>query len=293
MVEVAPLSVMIRRWLPGWVACRGLPAAGEVDSALVATLDLPGRYREYFALDDDAVGLRRLTDRVTSDERPAWLTVPTGRPDLTRALLERGGLEVFGEPETFMSIELRRQTSRRPEAPYRWETTRDGAVLRAVITDGTGQIAAEGMTGLSGVDAVPHAIRTDPAHRRRGLGSVVMTALAEAAIGAGATAGLLIASPAGAHLYTKLGWNTEATVLSARVPIAGLCGVIPFRGKLRRFPGRVRSEVGEPPVERGRRRFDQPDELLAADLDLGRLRGGPELGVAGPFGELVLVLPRP
>ncbi|MFD0560184.1 acetyltransferase (GNAT) family protein [Stackebrandtia endophytica] len=218
MADTAQLPDMIRRWLPGWVACRGLPEADEVGFALVATLDLPGRYREYFALTDDATALRRLADHVRTDRRPAWLSVPTGRPDEAHAVLEKEGLEVFGEPETFMRVELTNQVAHRPNSPYRVAVARDGEILRAVVTDSHGRAAAEGMIGLSGSDAVAHAIRTDPDHRRRGLGSVVMTALAEAAVDAGAGTGLLIASPAGAQLYRRLGWSPEATVLSARTP---------------------------------------------------------------------------
>lgn len=54
-----------------------------------------------------------------------------------------------------------------------------------------------------------------PGHRRRGLGTVVMAALATRAVERGARTGLLMATVEGGHLYRKLNWSPAATMLTA------------------------------------------------------------------------------
>lgn len=75
-------------------------------------------------------------------------------------------------------------------------------------------VAARGMAAVVGSDAVMHDIQTDPAHRRRGLGSVVMGALGRRASERGARTGLLMATTDGFHLYRQLGWLPEATMVT-------------------------------------------------------------------------------
>ncbi|MFJ4906032.1 GNAT family N-acetyltransferase [Streptomyces sp. NPDC093249] len=53
----------------------------------------------------------------------------------------------------------------------------------------------------------PDRIETDPAHRRRGLGSNVMLTLEAAAAQAGAGTGVLAATVDGLALYDSLGWR--------------------------------------------------------------------------------------
>ena len=102
-----------------------------------------------------------------------------------------------------------------PEPPQGYEVrvTR-GDVIEVVVTSGGGE-AASGLIAVVGEDAVPHRIRTSPEHRRRGLGSVVMGVLAEEAVKAGATDGLLFATDDGLHLYRKLGWETVSDAVIA------------------------------------------------------------------------------
>ena len=60
-------------------------------------------------------------------------------------------------------------------------------------------------------------IETAAQHRRRGLGGLMMTLLAEAAVDLGATRGLLMASTQGRALYTSLGWTTLCPVVVGRL----------------------------------------------------------------------------
>jgi GNAT superfamily N-acetyltransferase len=85
-------------------------------------------------------------------------------------------------------------------------------------------VAARGSIAVVGDDAIADRIETDAAHRRRGLGRAMMSALAEAAVSQGARTGLLIASEEGQRLYSSLGWHHKADVLIARGPAVPAIG---------------------------------------------------------------------
>jgi GNAT superfamily N-acetyltransferase len=202
---------MMRRWLEGWRLCRGLEPVIEYDDAYAAVLRLPGRERELFTRTDDPATVDRLAQQLPVD---TWLTVTTRVDDRVVEQLLAAGAKPFEEPKTLMSIDLREHPQPINDA-YQLTRSADGPLeyVRLLASDGT--VAAHGMTAIVGADAVMHDIQTDPAHRRRGLGSVVMGALAQRAIERGAETGLLMATTDGLHLYTKLGWTAEATMVNA------------------------------------------------------------------------------
>jgi len=217
---MAAMDELVRRWARGWALCRGLASPIERETALEVTLGLPGRDREVFALTDKPEVVSDLAAEVRAGANPTWLTVTTADPDATAAGLEHAGLELFAERKLLMSIELQDHPAATVPAAYRLETTSDGPLEYARVIDVEGGVAARGMAAVVGVDAVMHDIHTDPAHRRRGLGSVVMALLGRRAIARGAATGLLMATTDGGYLYTRLGWLSEATMLTA-VPKQG------------------------------------------------------------------------
>jgi GNAT superfamily N-acetyltransferase len=209
---------LVRRWLEGWRLCRGLEPVIEYDDAFVAVLRLPGRERELFARTED---VDRLVAQVTAD---TWLTVTTQDGDEISRRLTAAGLQPFDEQKTLMSIELRdhpqpttsaeSSDTGTPTSDYELELSTDGP-LEYVRLLANGAVAARGMAAIVGTDAVMHDIQTDSAHRRRGLGSVVMGALGRRAQERGARTGLLMATTEGFQLYRKLGWLPEATMVTA------------------------------------------------------------------------------
>jgi GNAT superfamily N-acetyltransferase len=117
-----------------------------------------------------------------------------------------------------MTTDLRTHPRHPPAPGYRLDTTTDAAVLTATVVHESGEVGARGTMGLTGPDATADRIETLPSHRRRGLGSALMGALAAGAVDAGASRGILVASEEGQHLYTKLGWHPVASVLIAATP---------------------------------------------------------------------------
>ena len=196
---------LVRRWLDGWRLCRGLEPVIEDADAYVAVLHLPGREQELFARTDDPATVDRLASRLRAD---TWLTVTTDHGDELAERLTAAGLRPFEEQKTLMSIDLLSH----PLGTAERES--DGSLEYArVRVDGV--VAAHGMAAIVGDDAVMHDIQTEPAYRRRGLGSVVMGALADRAVERGARTGLLMATTDGFGLYRRLGWVPEATMVTA------------------------------------------------------------------------------
>ncbi|WP_158889405.1 GNAT family N-acetyltransferase [Amycolatopsis anabasis] len=218
MTESMP--ALVRRWQAGWGLAKGLHPAAEARGALHVPIGLPGQHVEVVVLDpdEDPDSLRALAAEVAECAHANWLTVPTRQPEAVGPILKAAGLEPFGEPEWLMTADLREHPSRTPPAGYSSAVTVHGLVLEANVTHASGERAAWGTAAVVGADTVAHDIGTDPAHRRRGLGSAVMGALVVAARDRGATTGLLVATPDGQHLYPTLGWVHRATMVVARRP---------------------------------------------------------------------------
>jgi GNAT superfamily N-acetyltransferase len=217
-------SQLIRRWLDGWTVARSLPEAEPIAPAgdgLRSPCDQPGREVEVFALraDEDPESLARLAAAVAAARQITWLTVPTLRPATAEAVVRAAGLELVHRSEWLMSTDLTEHPQHAPTAPYEPEVRTEGPVTIVSLHVPSGEAAARGTIAVVGGDAIADRIETDPAHRRRGLGRAMMSALAEAAVSQGARTGLLIASEEGQRLYSSLGWHREADVLIARGPV--------------------------------------------------------------------------
>lgn len=209
------LTDLVRRWERGWSVCRGWDRPREAGDALHLLQRRPGRHREIIALrPDDVTGLRALADEAAAAEEATWLTVPTARPDDVEEVLRHAGLHLQTAREWLMTRPLADHPRRTVPAPYRVATSAAEVVVADVRHESDEQ-AASGQVAVTGGDAVFDRIETAPAHRRRGLGSVVMATLAEEAVARGARHGILLASVAGQALYASLGWDTRAAVVIA------------------------------------------------------------------------------
>jgi len=222
-------SGLIRRWLNGWTVARSLPEAEPVEPAgdgLRSRCGQPGREVEVVALraDEDPESLARLAAAVAAARQTTWLTVPTLHPRRVEAVVGAAGLELLHRSEWFMTTDLSEHPRHAPATPYECEVRTEGPVTVVSLRSPSGEVAARGSIAVVGGDAIADRIETDPAHRRRGLGRAMMSALAEAAVSQGARTGLLIASEEGQHLYSSLGWHHKADVVIARGPVVPSIG---------------------------------------------------------------------
>ncbi|RIQ28218.1 GNAT family N-acetyltransferase [Jiangella rhizosphaerae] len=212
------LRDVLLRWHAGWVTARDYRSSVDGDVVTVR-IGLPDRITETILLTPEPQLYAEVAGRVAGPSR--WLTAPTTDRARTEATAVAAGFEVHA-PEWLMSRPLGDEPgSGAPDGYEVWLSGRPPVLVAEVVTaDGDPRaLAAKGHLALSGagdVDAVADRIFTVPAHRRRGLGSVVMGALTAAARERGARNGLLVASQEGRKLYERLGWRVEAEMATAR-----------------------------------------------------------------------------
>jgi GNAT superfamily N-acetyltransferase len=117
-----------------------------------------------------------------------------------------------------MTTTFRAASDTTPPAPYTARLRTSGDVVTAVVLDPEGQVAASGRLATADVFGIVDQVETAPAHRRRGLGSVVLRALASHAVRLGADTGVLVATDDGHGLYRALGWTVRTPIAAACVP---------------------------------------------------------------------------
>ncbi|GHH48393.1 GNAT family N-acetyltransferase [Lentzea cavernae] len=205
------IGELVERWHRGWIAADGLTSEHR-DGYLVVHVNRPHRVFEWIATDDAETAA--MATMVAAASEPSWLSVPTHAPEKVVADVEAAGMIVARPDETFMRRALAGHPAPEPPAGYEVEVTGGPVIGVRVLADG--EVAASGLMAVVGRDAVAHRIETAEAHRRRGLGSVVMGALITEALDQGAETGLLFASTAGVHLYLKLGWEKISDLVVAQ-----------------------------------------------------------------------------
>ncbi|MEU5043742.1 GNAT family N-acetyltransferase [Streptomyces griseorubiginosus] len=208
---------IVQAWVDGWVVSRGAaPPQREAWGFTVDVGQIAQVSRHVFdalgdGVDEDAV--RKVADAVTG--AGVWLKVFQD-PEIAGKWLG-GGWWVDPEPGYLMTVPLggARAEAGVPDG-YRTRVWSVGGVTRVLVAASDGSLAARGQVAPTGASAVFDQIETVTAHRRRGLGSVVMHTLQAAAAATGARTGVLAGTPAGRGLYESLGWHVQAPLTSAK-----------------------------------------------------------------------------
>ncbi|MER7399543.1 GNAT family N-acetyltransferase [Streptomyces sp. NPDC000151] len=228
---------VVRAWVDGWVRSRGTDGAVAVPGGFRIAVGRTDQVARYVLPAADPGVLRRLSAALITPG--LWLKVCAPRSVVEPALPASWD---FQAPEYLMTAPLGRavRIGKRGEVPdglrdglvpgaapapppdpavlpggYVVETVAQGDLVDARAFSATGEVAAGGRVALAGTVAVFDRVRTDPAHRRQGLGRVVMTALAARAAQRGATQGLLVARDDGLSLYRAMGWELHSPVTTA------------------------------------------------------------------------------
>ncbi|POX40301.1 GNAT family N-acetyltransferase [Streptomyces sp. Ru73] len=229
---------VVRAWVDGWVRSRGTDGAVEVPGGFRIAVGRTDQVARYVLPAADPTVLRRLSVALITPG--LWLKVCAPRSAVEPALPASWE---FQAPEYLMTAPLGRTTrdgarttgvpdglrdglvpGAAPAPPpdpavlpggYVVETVAQGGIVDARAFAATGEVAAGGRVALAGATAVFDQVTTDPAHRRQGLGRVVMTALAARAAQQGATQGVLVARDDGLSLYRAMGWELHSPVTTA------------------------------------------------------------------------------
>lgn len=226
-------------WARGWAVSRGTPAPVEVPEGLRIDVGRPEHRVRYVIPRYDEPAVRALVDQLERSGEPGvWLKVCVEPAVLTGVLGDRWQVQ---PPEYLMSAGLAaapehvdasglHKDAPSPHSdkdvtganlkkdvpgPYKVEVVVSGDVIDTFVTTEDGQRAARGRAGLTGDVAVIDQVETEPEHRRRGLGRLVMRSMADTAVQHDATTGLLVATEDGRALYSSLGWTLESVVTAA------------------------------------------------------------------------------
>ena len=210
------LRSVVADWVSGWVVSRG--AAEPVPRPWGWTIDVgqPTQVARHVVPDADEARVRAAVGQAQGDGW--WLKVFLPEPvDEPEGLIGEwlGARWAFDSAAFLMSTELAPVEPGVLPAGYELRCWTRGGVVRVLVAAPDGSLAARGQAGLAGDVAVPDQIVTVPAHRRRGLGSVVMRALQQQAHAAGASRAVLGATTEGRALYESLGWRTHTAFAGA------------------------------------------------------------------------------
>jgi GNAT superfamily N-acetyltransferase len=200
---------LVSSWVHGWAVSRSAGTPQAVPGGWRIEVGLPGHRVRYVLPEHD--------DQVLAGVEPApgtWIKV-AGEPGRLRDALPRPW--VMADTAYLMRI-LFRAGEEGPAAPYTARVIARGPVTVAEILGEDGSRAAWGQLAPAGTVGVVDQVETDPAHRRRGLGSAVMRTLAGVALDRGLTTGVLAATDQGRALYQALGWSVAGPLAAAHVP---------------------------------------------------------------------------
>ena len=195
-------------WVDGWAVSRGTPRPVPTPWGLRVEVGTPWQYARYVMLEVHEPIVRDLAARarvprlfmkgfVDSEVMEPWLT-----PDWTRDI-----------PGWLMAVDLDTRRVPVPEGYSVGVAAQDG-VVRVSVSAADGTVAAQGQLGVTGATAVVDQVSTEPEHQRRGLGTVVLRTLANEAVEAGSSVGILGATVEGRGLYESLGWKVHAPLAS-------------------------------------------------------------------------------
>ncbi|MEV6965155.1 GNAT family N-acetyltransferase [Hamadaea sp. NPDC051192] len=197
-----------RLWAEGWAVSRGTPRPVDEPWGLRIEVGQPTQLVRHVLLggdtEADAAVVRRLIGTITEpttcikgflspSEMEPWF--PAGWEPL--------------DPCFLMAVDLRPSRVQAPEG-YAVTAETAGGLTHVRVHSATGDLAAAGQLGVTGTAGVFDQIVTEPAHQRRGLGTVVMGTLTSAAVENGAATGILGATVQGRALYAALGWKVLA-----------------------------------------------------------------------------------
>jgi GNAT superfamily N-acetyltransferase len=198
------LAPLIEAWVTGWSLARGLPLPFRQAGGLCVETGTAWELRRHVFL-DAGPALQACAAQI---QAPLVFLKAAVAPDVMRASLPNRW-KIDGAACLMQGPAATPGNAPLPPNYHVSLTAEHGGYLVRVIHS-SGQSAASGRVAVHAGCAVFDQIITEEAHRRLGLGTVVMLNLDDVARRAGATRRLLVATEAGRALYERLGWTVLA-----------------------------------------------------------------------------------
>jgi GNAT superfamily N-acetyltransferase len=208
-----PLELpLLDRWLTGWSLARGLPLPQPFGGGLVVEVGWPKQVRRYvFA--EAGQALQACAAHIQAPY--IYLKAAVEPVQLRQALPPIWQIE---SPRYFMCCPAPMRPLGPLPAGYEAQITREHEATVIRLVDATGQIAATGRVVLHQRTVVFDRIETQESHRRKGLGTHMVSALDALAVQTSVSERLLVATEAGRALYQGLGWQVVAPYSTAVLP---------------------------------------------------------------------------
>jgi len=202
---------LLWRWVAARSIARGLPPPVPDRGGLRVDTGLATEVCRYvFAR--SGPGLRELAE--TIDTPLVYMKVCAAAEELRALLPPRWQLQPAGY---LMAQDGPAVAPVPPAAGYRVELLRHGAVSTARILADDGTLAASGHAAEHDGVFILDRILADPAHRRRGLGRALVTALG-AMRQSSESRRVLVATVDGCALYSTLGWRVLSPYSTIVIP---------------------------------------------------------------------------
>lgn len=203
---------VVMAWGRGWTVCRGTPGPVVVPGGFRVEVGQPGHRERTVLHTYDADTLRRFGRDST---RPgAWIKI-MGAPEVLRTTLSDDWTVTVVNHLMTVPFEA---TSVAPPAGYELRAETGGERVTVTVLAPDGSTAAYGTLAPAGGFGTIDRVGTEPAYRRRGLGSLVMRSLGVEAARRGLRTGILVATEEGRALYQALGWTVRSPVAAAFRP---------------------------------------------------------------------------
>jgi len=206
MPEIAELT---SAWVHGWATSRSRPAPIAIAGGLRIDLGQPDRPARYVLHTHDPETLARLGHGLTA---PGTEIKAVGNTGALRTALAHDWTMY---PPCALMTSTFTQAEVELTAPYAARIGNDGGALLGLIFDTDGDIASSARLAPFGRYGIIDQVWTRPPHRRRGLGSSLMTMLGNQALSQGLTTGVLAATDNGRALYRTLGWTARGELAGA------------------------------------------------------------------------------
>jgi GNAT superfamily N-acetyltransferase len=200
---------LLERWLTGWSTTRGLPLPRRSEGGLVVDVGWPDQLRRHVFVDAGTT-LQECAARIHAPF--VFVKAAVDPEQLRRALPARWQIEAPGYLMQCPAA-MAEPVPLPPGYAAQLEVEHGAYLIR--ISDCHGETAALGRIVLRRRTAVFDRIETREAHRRKGLGAALMSALDVLAVRAGVSERLLVATEAGRALYLSAGWTDLAPFSTA------------------------------------------------------------------------------
>lgn len=210
--RVDPL--IVEAWVTGWALSRRTPAPTVLPIGFRVDVGLPQQNARYVLPEFRPEVVTDLASRIHTP----WTFIKVCAEPRTVAEVLPPTWTVQA-PVFMMTAALAdNEGSRGEQVPPKGYAVRvfdEGPIIRAQLKDAAGDLAASGQCALFGESCIFDQILTHESHRRRGLGSAIMTLLSGEAVTRGKRQGVLVATADGLALYSAMGWTVHSPVTSA------------------------------------------------------------------------------